>query len=288
MSAGQTCKVRPAIAGSPQGLAASVRVGTSNAMTTTRIQTLLLSATALVASAAFVAPAQGAMRSDRISTNLCLTTGGGRFVPIPGFPGERIDQRLLTDIAYLQRKYKIFVTDGYSDDPVHASNGEHPIGLAADIVPYTAAGGTWQDINRLAKLAEPAQNEPIPPFRWVGYNGDAGHGRGDHLHLSWDHSMTTPGRAARSVYTLRCPGASIPPSGGDDGTGATTPPPVDPPSGSGDKGSGGKRDDDGPAGGTAPGRGSGSGSGGLGVGRAMAKLGFGGLTVVESGGVSLP
>lgn len=254
-------------------------------MNTTRLQTLLLTATALVASATFIAPAQGAMRSNKISPNLCLTTGGGRFVPIPGFPGERIDRRLLADVAYLQKKFKIFVTDGYSDDPVHSANGEHPIGLAADIVPNAAAGGTWRDINRLAKLAEPTQNTPIPPFRWVGYNGDAGHGRGHHLHLSWDHSTTTPGRRARSVYTLRCPGSSIPPNGGDDGTGATTPPPVHPDRDTGGKG-GGKRHDDGPAGGIEPGRG--SGSGGLGVGRAMAKLGFGGPTVVESGGVDLP
>ena len=249
-------------------------------MDTTRIQTLLLSAATLVAAASFVAPAEGAMRSDKISPNLCLTTGGARFVPIPGFPGERIDRRLLGDIAYLQRKYKIFVTDGYSDDPVHAANGEHPLGLAADIVPNTAAGGTWRDINRLAKFAEPTQNEPISPFRWVGYNGDAGHGRGDHLHLSWDHSATSAGKRARSVYTLRCPGVSPPPISGD-GIGTTTPPPAD--SGTGKRG--GKRHD-GPAGGIEPGPG--GGSGGFGVGRAMAKLGFGGPTVVESGGVSLP
>ena len=28
----------------------------------------------------------------------------------------------------------------------------------------------------------------MPPFRWVGYEGDAGHGCGNHLHLSWNHS----------------------------------------------------------------------------------------------------
>ena len=32
------------------------------------------------------------------------------------------------------------------------------------------------------------QNQPLPPFRWVGYNGDAGHGCGNHLHLSWNHA----------------------------------------------------------------------------------------------------
>jgi hypothetical protein len=32
------------------------------------------------------------------------------------------------------------------------------------------------------------QNKPALPFRWVGYDGDAGHGCGNHLHLSWNHA----------------------------------------------------------------------------------------------------
>jgi hypothetical protein len=43
------------------------------------------------------------------------------------------------------------------------------------------------------------------PWRWVGWNGDPGHGRGDHLHLSWSHSDTDPEHPARVVYTRRCP-----------------------------------------------------------------------------------
>ena len=38
-----------------------------------------------------------------------------------------------------------------------------------------------------------AQDAPIPPWRWVGWNGDPGHGRGNHLHLSWMHSPAKPG-----------------------------------------------------------------------------------------------
>jgi hypothetical protein len=126
-------------------------------------------------------------------------TGGGRFVAIPGFPGERIDRRLLADIAYLQRRYKILVADGYARTG-HARHGEHPIGLAVDIVP--GPGGSWSDIDRLAKWAEPRQNRPRSPFRWVGYNGDKNHGRGNHLHLSWRHSPTRRGKPARTVWTL--------------------------------------------------------------------------------------
>ena len=44
---------------------------------------------------------------------------------------------------------------------------------AVDIVPE--GGGSkcdrsWLPITELAHWAEPTQNHPIPPFRWVGYN----------------------------------------------------------------------------------------------------------------------
>jgi uncharacterized membrane protein YgcG len=156
----------------------------------------------------------GAMRSTKLGPHLCKTVNGGRFVKIPGFPGERIDRRLLRDIRWMKRKFHVFITDGYSTDPVHAQNGEHPIGLAADIVPNVAKGGGWSDIGDLAHVAEPIQNQPIMPWRWVGWNGDAGHGRGHHLHLSWAHSDTRPTVPARVVYTRRCPRSK-----GDDPTG---------------------------------------------------------------------
>jgi uncharacterized membrane protein YgcG len=166
---------------------------------------------ATLAAAATALPASAEMRSTRISRHVCKTVHGGRFVPIPGFPAEKIDRRLLPDIRWMKRRFDIFITDGYSLDPVHAANGEHPIGLATDIVPNTAKGGTWNDIADLAHLAEPQQNAPIPPWRWVGWNGDAGHGRGNHLHLSWMHSDAQPGHVARVVYTRKCPTPPKPP-----------------------------------------------------------------------------
>ncbi len=153
------------------------------------------------------------MKSTPQLDGTCATTGGGRIVSIPGFPGESIDRRLLDDIRWLEQRYRIFVTDGYSGDAVHAANGEHPLGLALDIVPNKAAGGTWQDVSRLARWAEPRQNRPRAPFRWVGYTGDEGHGPRHHLHLSWNHTEVRPGkRTARTVYTVRCPsGTPVPP-----------------------------------------------------------------------------
>jgi hypothetical protein len=234
---------------------------------------------ALLAAGVAVASALAAQRgSEKLSRNLCETTGGAKIVPIPGFPGERIDRRLLDDIKLLERRYKIFITDGYSNDPVHSANGEHPMGLALDIVPNKAAGGSWRDITRLAKWAEPKQNAPIAPFRWVGYDGDSGHGRGHHLHLSWNHSETRAGTSPRTVFTLRCPGSSG--GGGKGGSPTPTPTPTDGKGGGGKKGGG----NDGPSGGIEP-TGAGGTSGGIGAKRALPTDPS--APVVETGGVGL-
>ncbi|HEV2074857.1 MAG TPA: hypothetical protein VGR10_01300 [Thermoleophilaceae bacterium] len=171
-------------------------------------QLLLLTVAALVAALA-AAPAAGAMESTKLRKNLCVTKGGGKFVDIPGFPGERIDRRLLPDIRWMRRRFDIYITDGYSTASYHAPNGEHPIGLALDIVPDYSRGGDWHDIARLANRTEPYQNQPRKPWRWVGWNGDAGHGWGHHLHLSYMHSYTPPRDPARIVYTRRCPEGRI-------------------------------------------------------------------------------
>ncbi len=125
-------------------------------------------------------------------------TGGGRFVPIPGQNGARIDRRILKSVLYLIRRYRIRIGDGYARYG-HSRNGEHPLGLAVDITP--GPGGSWRQVDRLAKWAEPRQNRPRPPFRWVGYRGDHNHGRGNHLHLSWRHSPGKRGRPVRRVWT---------------------------------------------------------------------------------------
>jgi hypothetical protein len=157
----------------------------------------------LIALAALAVAAPAKMTTTELSGKLCFVHGGGRFVDIPGFPGEMIDRRLLRDINFLERRYDIFITDGYSTADYHARDGEHPIGLALDIVPEP--GDDWKKVSKLAKWAEPRQNQPRSPFRWVGYDGDKNHGRGDHLHLSWSHSETRPKRPARTVYTMQCP-----------------------------------------------------------------------------------
>jgi hypothetical protein len=142
-------------------------------------------------------------------------TRGGRFVPIPGQTWAKVDRRILPDVLYLVRRYHVRVGDGYAFEG-HERYGEHPLGLAVDL--YPGPGGSWRDVTRLARWAEPRQNHTRPPFRWVGWNGDENHGdprhcrisRGcpPHLHLSWDH---TPGRPGRPVKTVLVFAVNAPP-----------------------------------------------------------------------------
>jgi len=136
-------------------------------------------------------------------------TGGGRFVPIPGQSWARVDRRILPDVLYLIRRYHVQVGDGYATVG-HERFGEHPLGLAVDL--YPGPGGSWREVARLAKWAEPRQDHTRPPFRWVGWNGDANHGdprhcrisRGcpPHLHLSWGHTPARPRHPVRTVWVF--------------------------------------------------------------------------------------
>jgi hypothetical protein len=181
------------------------------------------------------APAAGATVAELGPTR--IIEGGGRIVPIPASiphePGDRIDRRLIANLRYLAQRFPIFVTDGYAGAP-HAIGGEHPLGLAVDIVPLHSTPtctGWWGPVTRLARWAEPQQDKAVTPFRWVGYDGDAGHGCGHHLHLSWNHAPAKPFQVADWVEVFRVskrfrhgsggvpagdPGAidSPPPSGG--------------------------------------------------------------------------
>ncbi len=137
---------------------------------------------------------------------IATRTGGGRWVRVPGQTWARVDRRILPDVLYLVRRYHVRIDEGYGTIG-HEPFGEHPLGLAVDIEP--GAGGTWDDVSRLARWAEPRQNHPRAPFRWVGWNGDVNHGhpsvckprRGcaPHLHLSWSHTPTPPRHIARTV-----------------------------------------------------------------------------------------
>jgi hypothetical protein len=138
-------------------------------------------------------------------TSTRLSYAVGEIVPIPAAipheEGDMVDRRIVPDLRWIAARFPIYVTDGYSGplsngehvgcDNCHVRNSDHYNGLAVDIVPLRPSSKcdeSWRGITRLAEWAEPVQNEPVPPFRWVGYDGDAGHGCGNHLHLSWQHS----------------------------------------------------------------------------------------------------
>jgi hypothetical protein len=159
---------------------------------------------AATAAALLVSPLASALRSTPGPTR--INDKHGRFVPIPDrvphVDGAYIDKRIKRQLVWLARHFKIYVTEGFAGKlpsgkkvgcpGCHVSQSEHKIGLAVDIVPLHndwsgRCNKKWRSITKLAKWAEPHQNEPLPPFRWVGYNKDEGHGCGDHLHLSWNH-----------------------------------------------------------------------------------------------------
>jgi hypothetical protein len=134
-----------------------------------------------------------------------LVYAPGKIVPIPASvpheEGDMVDKRIVPDLRWIAQRYPIYVTDGYSGPlpngefvgchGCHVTGSDHYNGLAVDIVPVEGSGKcdeTWAAITRLALLVEPTQNHPVAPFRWVGYDGDAGHGCGNHLHLSWNHA----------------------------------------------------------------------------------------------------
>lgn len=183
----------------------------------------------------------------------------GRIVPIPASipheEGDMVDRRILPDLRWIASRFPIYITDGYSGplpngehagcNNCHARNSDHYNGLAVDIVPLGAGSrcdGSWTAITRLALWAESVQNQPRPPFRWVGYDGDAGHGCGHHLHLSWEHAtapmfqlaewvevFSAVGQEAQRIPRPGTPGAGVkPPKGPQGGSEAESTPPTPP------------------------------------------------------------
>jgi hypothetical protein len=141
----------------------------------------------------------------------------GRIVPIPkDIPhqeGARIDSRLIPNIRWLYQRFPFYVTEGYAGPlrgvgtvgcpRCHVTNSDHHYAAALDLVALdfsTSCGRRWRPITRLARWAEPRQNAAVAPFRWIGYDGDSGHGCGHHLHLSWNHA---PGRAFRTASWIQ-------------------------------------------------------------------------------------
>jgi hypothetical protein len=188
-------------------------------------------------------PAFAAAATEPPPATTRLVYAPGRIVPIPASipheAGDMVDRRILPDLRWIAKRYPLYVTDGYSGplpsgehvgcDECHTRGSDHYNGLAVDVVPLEPSSrcdSHWAAITRLALWAEPVQNKPIPPFRWIGYEGDAGHGCGNHLHLSWNHALAPqfqlaewvevfpvgPGEGEPTPRGKRVPKAKAPPA----------------------------------------------------------------------------
>jgi hypothetical protein len=197
----------------------------------------------VVACVCLLAPTLASAAAEPPPASTRLIYAPGKIVPIPASipheAGDMVDRRIVPDLLWIARRYPIFVTDGYSGplpsgkhvgcDECHVRNSDHYNGVAVDVVPLS--GGTvcdakWAPITRLALWAEPEQNKPVLPFRWIGYEGDAGHGCGNHLHLSWNHAPVEqfalaewvevfpvgPGEGETQPRGKRAPKAKTPPA----------------------------------------------------------------------------
>ncbi len=173
------------------------------------------------------APASAGPTSTRVSY------AAGEIVPIPASipheEGDMVDRRIVPNLRWIAQRFPIYVTDGYSGPlpngehigcrGCHVRRSDHYNGLAVDIVALNSTGrcdAAWKGITRLAKWAEPLQDKPAAPFRWVGYDGDAHHGCGHHLHLSWDHAPAHHFELAEwvSVFPVRRQDVAPHPRGG--------------------------------------------------------------------------
>jgi hypothetical protein len=133
-----------------------------------------------------------------------LDDGAQWLMPVPG-TGALCDRRIVDDVVWILDTYHALVGDCYAASG-HEAGGEHPLGLAVDLVP--ARDGSWDLLGKLAHdmgwrescAASGCANQMPKPFRFIGWNGYPGHGAGDHIHLSWQHSSGVP---ATTVYTLR-------------------------------------------------------------------------------------
>jgi hypothetical protein len=123
----------------------------------------------------------------------------GWLAPLPDFPGERCDARIAGEVTLISRTFGVRVTDCYGGAP-HELDGDHPLGLAADVVP---SDGNWDRTLRLAErfgwqpTCAPRGCPGVGPFGLILYNGypdhgDPQHSSRPHLHLSWAHGPAAP------------------------------------------------------------------------------------------------
>jgi hypothetical protein len=133
---------------------------------------------------------------------------GDWLAPLPGTSIE-CDTRIVDDVAWLTSQFGLTVTACFAATG-HVLHGEHPLGLAVDVIP---SHGNWSRTLAAARYfgwsggcaASGCAGRASPPIRVVLYNGFPGHGDpahcrppacSPHLHLSWTHGPAQPGTPA--------------------------------------------------------------------------------------------
>jgi len=148
-----------------------------------------------------------------------VSFSGRWLAPLPGFPGERCDRRIVGDVLLLVSRYRLAASDcfglGADRGGPHATGGEHPLGLALDAGP---AGGDWDLVDQLARdlgwrrgcAASGCEGTPSlnAALRAIYYTGYPGHGRGDHIHISWKHAPAAPYTPAAWAAIFTAPPAA--------------------------------------------------------------------------------
>lgn len=128
-----------------------------------------------------------------------LATGGYKFAPIPGMPGEEANTKIIPLLLRLIKQYNFLVTDAYDRDHSagHKSPGHNVTGTAVDAVP--GPGGSWGTIEALGRWA-------VAKGLTVGYGAGVpgsqpwpGHGRGQHIHIEFG---SAPGGTAGVMQDL--------------------------------------------------------------------------------------
>jgi hypothetical protein len=144
-----------------------------------------------------------------------LADGGPWLVPVPG-SSAICDRRIVPDVMAILSRYHLAGGDCFALAG-HEQSGEHPLGLAIDLVP--GPGGSWDLVAQAALdlgwspacSATGCAGQLPSPFRFIGYNGYPGHGDPAHagamahLHLSWQHTPAAPGTPPARVQTLLPP-----------------------------------------------------------------------------------
>ena len=138
-----------------------------------------------------------------------VSASGQWLARVPGVDAERCDARIIPDVLAVLSMFGLELTACYGGAP-HATDGEHPLGLATDLVP---ANGDWDRTLTAAQAfgwspsCAAAGCPDRGPFRVVLYNGYPGHGdpahtSTPHLHLSWQHAPASPFTRAAWVRVL--------------------------------------------------------------------------------------